>query len=128
MKKDSDQPAPSASPEKGSGAPGTKLEDLVWQELRACFDPEIPVNIVDLGLVYRAERTREGLVVEMTMTTPTCPIGEMMVMQAEAALRRRFGDAEKLRVHLTWDPPWSPDLMTDEGRRALEGAGPGRTG
>ena len=100
----------------------------ILRALKEVHDPELGLNIVDLGLVYRADRTREGLVVEMTMTTPTCPIGEMMVMQAEAALRRRFGDAEKIRVHLVWDPPWSPDLMTDDARRVLEGGGPGRTG
>ena len=97
----------------------------ILQALKEVHDPELGINIVDLGLVYRAERTREGIVVEMTMTTPTCPIGEMMVMQAEAAVRRHFPDAAAVRVHLLWDPPWSPDLMTEEGRRALNG--PGRT-
>jgi metal-sulfur cluster biosynthetic enzyme len=100
----------------------------ILRALKEVHDPELGINIVDLGLVYRAERTREGIVVEMTMTTPTCPIGEMLVMQAEAALRRRFVDVERIRVHLIWDPPWSPDLMTDEGRRALDGPSGGRTG
>jgi len=100
----------------------------ILRALKEVHDPELGINIVDLGLVYRAERTREGIVVEMTMTTPTCPIGEMMVMQAKAALRRRFGDVETIRVHLIWDPPWSPDLMTDDGRRALDGPSAGRSG
>lgn len=89
--------------------------------LKDVLDPELGLNIVDLGLVYRAEWTREGIVVEMTMTTPTCPIGEMMTEQAEIALRRQFPDAASIRVHLLWDPPWSPDLMTEEGRRLLGG-------
>lgn len=97
----------------------------ILDALKEVHDPELGINIVDLGLVYRAERTREGIVVEMTMTTPTCPIGEMIVMQAEAALRRRFPDVQTIRVHLLWDPPWSPDLMTEEGRRALGGPGGG---
>ncbi|MEZ5786458.1 MAG: metal-sulfur cluster assembly factor [Xanthobacteraceae bacterium] len=97
----------------------------ILRALREVHDPELGINIVDLGLVYRAERTREGIVVEMTMTTPTCPIGEMMVMQAETALRRHFPDVEVIRVHLVWDPPWSLDMMTDEGHRVLNG--PGRT-
>ncbi|HEX5846811.1 MAG TPA: metal-sulfur cluster assembly factor [Rhodoplanes sp.] len=100
----------------------------ILRALKEVHDPELGINIVDLGLVYLAERTREGIMVEMTMTTPTCPIGEMLVMHAEAALRRHFADVEKIRVHLIWDPPWSPDLMTDEGRRALDGPGAGRTG
>lgn len=95
--------------------------------LKEVHDPELGVNIVDLGLVYRAERVGDGVVVDMTMTTPTCPIGEMMVAQAEAALRRRFPAARAIRVHLLWDPPWSPDLMTEEGRRLLEAPG-GRGG
>jgi metal-sulfur cluster biosynthetic enzyme len=90
--------------------------------LKDVLDPELGLNIVDLGLVYRAERTREGIVVEMTMTTPTCPIGEMMTEQAELALRRQFPDAESVRVHLLWDPPWSPDLMSEDARRLLGGA------
>jgi metal-sulfur cluster biosynthetic enzyme len=61
----------------------------------------------------------KDIAVEMTMTTPTCPIGEMLTMEAETALRRRFPDAAAVRVHLVWDPPWSPDLITEEGRRAL---------
>lgn len=95
----------------------------ILHALKEVHDPELGINIVDLGLVYRAERTREGIVVEMTMTTPTCPIGEMMVMQAEAAVRRHFPDVATVRVHLLWDPPWSPDLMTEDGRRALDGPG-----
>ena len=92
----------------------------ILRALKKVHDPELGINIVDLGLVYLAERTREGIMVEMTMTTPTCPIGEMLVMHAEAALRRHFADVEKIHVHLIWDPPWSPDMMTDEGRRALD--------
>lgn len=95
----------------------------ILDALKQVEDPELGINIVDLGLIYLAERTREGIAVEMTMTTPTCPIGEMIVMQAEAALHRRFPDVEIVRVHLVWDPPWSPDLMTEEGRRALDGPG-----
>jgi metal-sulfur cluster biosynthetic enzyme len=93
-------------------------EDILTA-LKDVFDPELGVNIVDLGLVYRAQWTREGIVVEMTLTTPTCPIGDMMADQAEAALRRRFPDAASIRIHLQWDPPWSPELMNDEARRSL---------
>ncbi len=91
--------------------------------LRDVLDPELGVNIVDLGLVYRAEWTRQGIVVEMTMTTPTCPIGDMMADQAETALRRRFPEAASIRVHLQWDPAWTPELMSDDARRSLGWAG-----
>ncbi len=87
--------------------------------LKDVFDPELGVNIVDLGLVYRAAWTREDIVVEMTMTTPACPVGEMMTDQAEMALRRRFPEAASIRIHLQWDPPWTPDLMNEEARRML---------
>ena len=93
--------------------------------LKDVVDPELGVNIVDLGLVYRADWTGEGIEVAMTMTTPTCPIGEMLVEQAESALRRRFPETPSIRVDLLWDPPWSPELITDEGRRALGWPDPG---
>lgn len=99
------------------------MDNDILVALRDVLDPELGINIVDLGLIYRAEWTREGIVVEMTMTTPTCPIGEMITDEAEIALRRRFPEAASIRVHLQWDPPWTPELMTDNGRRSLGWAG-----
>lgn len=93
--------------------------DPIRQALKSVVDPELGVNIVDLGLVYRAAWTAEGIDVAITMTTPTCPLGEMLVAEADETLRRRFPDAARIDVALVWDPPWSAELMNDDARRQL---------
>lgn len=93
--------------------------DPIRRALASVVDPELGVNIVDLGLVYRADWTPDGIDVAITMTTPTCPLGEMMVSEAEEVLRRRFPDAKRVTVELVWDPPWSAERMNDEARRQL---------
>lgn len=95
------------------------MDDDVLLTLKDVIDPELGVNIVDLGLVYRAAWTADGIEVALTMTTPSCPLGEMLVDEAERALRSRFPEASAICVNLVWDPPWSPDRMSDEGRRKL---------
>lgn len=87
--------------------------------LKGVVDPELGVNIVDLGLVYRADLTDDGIEIAMTMTTPTCPLGEMLVEQAETALRERFPEASAIRISLLRTTPWSPARITEEGRIAL---------
>ncbi|MTW19027.1 DUF59 domain-containing protein [Rhodoplanes serenus] len=87
--------------------------------LAEVLDPELGISIVDLGLVYRAEWTPEGIAVDMTTTAPTCPFGERMATQAKDALRRRFAETPRVHVRLLWDPPWSPERMTEAGRAAL---------
>jgi metal-sulfur cluster biosynthetic enzyme len=91
----------------------------VLQALRTVNDPEIGINIVDLGLVYRAERGPEGIAVALTLSTPTCPLSEMMLEEAQEALRARFPQAHSINVELVWDPPWSPERMSEAARRRL---------
>jgi metal-sulfur cluster biosynthetic enzyme len=91
----------------------------VLEALRGVVDPEVGVNIVDLGLVYRAERTTDAIDVAMTMTTRACPLGEMMLEEARAALVRRFPDVPRIATSLVWDPPWTPTMMTEQGRQQL---------
>lgn len=91
----------------------------ILQALAEVMDPELGISIVDLGLVYRADLAADGITVEMTTTAPTCPCSEIMAGEARRTLRRRFPDTPRIRVRLLWDPPWSPALMTDEGRSAL---------
>jgi metal-sulfur cluster biosynthetic enzyme len=83
------------------------------------LDPELGISIVDLGLVYRADWTAEGILVEMTTTALTCPFGESMAEQARDAVRRRFAETPRVHVRLLWDPPWTPERMTEAGRCAL---------
>lgn len=94
-------------------------DDDVLQALRAVNDPEIGINIVDLGLVYRAERNAGGIAVALTMTTPSCPLGEMLVEEAREALQARFPDASSVDVELVRSPPWTPDRMSEAARRQL---------
>ncbi len=100
-----------------------ELEQLVWQELRQCFDPEIPVNIVELGLVYamRTEPLAGGghrVEVLMTVTSPACGMSEILRDEAEARIARLAG-VKEVAVAITFDPPWTPELMTAEARMLL---------
>jgi metal-sulfur cluster biosynthetic enzyme len=91
----------------------------VLQVLRGVNDPEIGVNIVDLGLVYRAQRTAEGVDVALTLSTPSCPLSELLLEEARETLQTRFADASSVSVELVWDPPWTPERMSDAARRLL---------
>ena len=108
------QPA-AASP----GEPGGDLYERVVDALKEIYDPEIPVNIYDLGLVYGVDVTDEGdVAITMTLTTPHCPVAESMPGEVEmrACAVPGVRDAE---VNLVWDPPWGPNLMSDEARLEL---------
>jgi metal-sulfur cluster biosynthetic enzyme len=94
------------------------LDPEVLEVLRGIVDPEIGINVVDLGLVYRAERMADAIDVAMTMTARSCPLGEMIVEEARAALSRHF-PALSIAASLVWDPPWTPEMMTTQGREAL---------
>ncbi len=85
--------------------------------LRKVIDPEVGKNIVALGLVYRIEVASDCLVIEMTMTSPACPMGEMILDDVHAALAKGLPAALKLDVRLVWEPPWSPSMM-DEATKA----------
>ena len=101
------------------GEPGGDLYEAVIAALKEIYDPEIPVNIYDLGLIYGVEITDESdAIVTMTLTTPHCPVAESMPGEVElrAASVPGVRDAE---VNLVWDPPWGPDKMTDEARLEL---------
>lgn len=101
-----------------SGEPGGDLHDAVIVALKEIYDPEIPVNIYDLGLIYNVEVNEGHVLVTMTLTTPHCPVAESMPGEVELRVGSvpGVGDAE---VNLVWDPPWSPANMTDEARLEL---------
>ncbi len=85
--------------------------------LRAVIDPEVGMNIVDLGLVYDIAVDAHAVRVVMTMTTPACPMGELIVDEVEAALSAVLPAGIRIDVELTWSPPWDPSMMSDEARR-----------
>lgn len=108
--------APAETP---AGEPGGDLFDQVVAALREIYDPEIPVNIYDLGLIYGVDITTDGhAVVTMTLTTPHCPVAESMPGEVELRVGSvpGVGSAE---VNLVWDPPWDQTKMSDEARLEL---------
>ena len=110
-------PAPIELPE---GASDEDVEALVWSQLRTCFDPEIPVNIVELGLVYSADvRPRDGggrmVEVRMTLTAPGCGMGEVLVDDVRSKLEMIPTVAEA-DVELVFDPPWGRAMMSELAR------------
>ncbi len=94
-------------------------DDDILSALKGVIDPELGINIVDLGLIYRAERIGDVVAVRMTMTTPSCPLGEMLLEEVRGALHEKFPQAAEVSVELVWDPPWSSDLMSLAARQQL---------
>ncbi|MEG3123167.1 SUF system Fe-S cluster assembly protein [Sphingomonas sp. GB1N7] len=101
------------------GEPGGALYEAVVEALKEIYDPEIPVNIYDLGLIYGVDVTGEGhAVVTMTLTTPNCPVAESMPMEVELRVGAVPGVGSS-EVNLVWDPPWDPQKMSDEAKLEL---------
>ncbi len=111
--------APDATPAPVEGF----SEAAVWAALKSCFDPEIPVNIVDLGLVYDlAIETSAGgrhvVEVKMTLTAPGCGMGPVIAEDARKKIAA-LPDVESAKVHIVWDPQWTPHMISPEGRAKL---------
>lgn len=94
-------------------------EETIRAALRTVIDPEVGVNVVDLGLVYGIEPLDNGVRVLMTMTTPACPLGPMIVDQAKDAIHEAHPQLAEVEVDLVWYPPWSAELMSEDARRQL---------
>ena len=93
--------------------------DEVYEALRTVYDPEIPVNVVDLGLIYDVQVSdANDVFVQMTLTFPGCGMGPHIAQQAEWAIQDVEG-VEEVNIELTFDPPWSPDLISEEARNML---------
>lgn len=107
--------APAPQP---AGEPGGDLYEAVIDALKEIYDPEIPVNIYDLGLIYGVDISEGHVAVTMTLTTPHCPVAESMPGEVELRVGAvpGVGDAE---VNLVWDPPWDPQKMSDEAKLEL---------
>jgi FeS assembly SUF system protein len=95
------------------------LEAQVVEALRTCYDPEIPVNIYDLGLIYDIEiGPAGGVKIAMTLTSPGCPVAGMLVADVESKAKSVDGVSEAT-VELVWDPPWSPERMSESAKLQL---------
>ena len=93
-------------------------KEQVYEALHACYDPEIPVNIVDLGLVYDVEVNEGKVAVKMTLTAPGCGMGAMIASQAQQKILT-LPDVKEASVDLVWEPPWDPSMMSAEAREKL---------
>ena len=111
---------PIAPPELPAGASDQDVNRVVWDQLRTCFDPEIPINIVDLGLVYEASvsHREEGgrlVTVRMTLTAPGCGMGDILVDDVRSKLDM-IPTVEDTDVELVFDPPWNRHMMSEAAR------------
>ncbi len=105
--------------------PGTARAGLAgpiaaaWNALAGVYDPELYLDVVSLGLVYDVREQDGSIVVEMTMTTPGCPVSETLPEEAKTAVRQAAGDGYAVDVRVVWEPPWSPDMMDETAATAL---------
>jgi metal-sulfur cluster biosynthetic enzyme len=102
-----------------TNAEAPPTEETVWEALRAVDDPEVGMNVVDLGLVYGVEVRGNDVSVSITMTSPACPLGDVIIENASAAIRAAAPRAAKIDVALVWDPPWTPERMSEAARRRV---------
>lgn len=93
-------------------------KEQVYEALQECYDPEIPVNIVDLGLVYGVEVTDDKVAVTMTLTAPGCGMGTMIAADAKQKIMAIDGVGDAT-VELVWDPPWTPSMIAEEAKQKL---------
>lgn len=111
---------PLTAPEVAEDASDADFESVVWDQMRTCYDPEIPINIVDLGLVYRCEIERTGsggrhVHVAMTLTAPGCGMGPVLMEDVREKLEI-IPTVEQADIELVFDPPWNQSMMSDEAR------------
>lgn len=107
-------------PELPPDATDDDVKQLVWTQMRACYDPEIPINIVDLGLVYSCEVTRDEageriVEIKMTLTAPGCGMGEVLVQDVKDKVEV-IPTIKRADVELVFDPPWNQSMMSDAAR------------
>jgi probable FeS assembly SUF system protein SufT len=116
-------PKAAAAPTQGVGVTQEALEKQVWEALKTCYDPEIPVNIVDLGLIYDCHLTPAGennfkADVKMTLTAPGCGMGPALAQDVQGKLLN-LGPIAEANVELVWDPPWNQNMMTEAAKLQL---------
>ena len=109
----------SGQPAQQAAQPGeVSLEEKIIALLRNIYDPELPVNIYDLGLIYEIAVKGRDIDVVMTLTSPNCPVAGSMPAQVECAIKS-LDEVDNVCVELTWDPPWDSDQLSDEVKLTL---------
>jgi len=97
----------------------TQLQNIVWVALQSVMDPEVGINIVDMGMVYSVVVVNNQARVNITMTSPSCPLHVTIRKEARQAIMRRLPKLTAVDVRVVWDPPWTPELMSDEAKKTL---------
>jgi FeS assembly SUF system protein len=114
--------APAAAPAAGSALPEAeiaRLTDAIVAGLKTVYDPEIPADIYELGLIYKIDISdNRAVTIDMTLTTPNCPAAQELPIMVENAVLSVPGVGEA-KVNIVWDPPWDPSRMSDEARTVL---------
>ena len=101
---------------RGDGTIVTKEE--VIEVLKTCYDPEIPINIIDLGLVYGVEVEGDLVHIKMTLTMPGCPMGELIIENVKRKVEAIEG-VKEAKIELVWDPPWTPERISEEAMKRI---------
>lgn len=109
---------PTSPPEVSDNATEDELETVIWEQLRTCFDPEIPINVVDLGLVYHCELARDDdgsrvVKIQLTLTAPGCGMGPILMQDVREKLEI-IPTIDRAEVELVFDPPWNRSMMSEE--------------
>jgi FeS assembly SUF system protein len=109
-------PAPAAAPATPATGPHAEQERLMTENLKQIYDPEIPMNIVDLGLIYGFEWKENDVTLKMTLTAPGCPVAGILAEEVKTAIEK-VPNVHSAKVDMIWDPPWSPERMSDFAKR-----------
>ena len=97
-----------------------EVKDKIIDEIRKIYDPELPVNIYELGLIYNIEvLTNNNVKIKMSLTAPGCPVAGDMPHWVSAAIESNISEVNEVNVEIVWDPPWSSDMMSEAARLEL---------
>ena len=122
-KDEAPQVEPQAEPQVTVVSPAPTADEVREVIRDNVVDPEIGLNVVDIGLIYDVDVTEEkgtaSVHVTMTLTTPACPVGPHIISGIQTHVHHAFPQLEAINVHVVWTPPWSPEMMTQEGKDAL---------
>jgi FeS assembly SUF system protein len=112
-------PTNAAAPSEAATPTPVSLEERIVDVIRTCYDPEIPVNIHELGLIYGIDVSEsKAVTIRMTLTSPACPAAGSLPPEVERKVRG-LADVTDVKVQVVWDPPWTPDRMTEAARLQL---------
>lgn len=101
------------------GLTGLAAVNAAWNALSSVYDPELYLDVVSLGLVYDVRAADGAIVIEMTLTTPGCPVSQTLPEMARAAVAEALGDGAAADLRVVWDPPWSPEMIDNAAAQAL---------